>query len=40
VKQIISKDGKVICTTAVPYPAKIVKAMRKAGYKVAEVKGE
>lgn len=33
-KQIISKDGRVLCETTVPYPAAIVKEMKKAGYKV------
>ena len=33
-KQIISKGGKVICTTTEPYPKEIVKAMKEAGYKV------
>lgn len=33
-KQIISKDKKVYCVTSVPYPAEIVKQMKKAGYKV------
>ena len=37
VKQIISKDGKVHCVTTVPYPAEVVKGMKKAGYKVKEV---
>lgn len=36
-KQIISKDGKVVCTTTIPYPAKVIKEMKKAGYKVKEV---
>lgn len=34
--QIISKNGKVLCTTTTHYPADIVKAMKKAGYKVKE----
>ena len=33
-KQIISKDGIVYCVTSVPYPAAIIKSMKKAGYKV------
>lgn len=37
-KQIISRNGVVVCVTSVPYPADIVKDMKKAGYKVAEVK--
>lgn len=32
--QIISKDGKVYCTTTVPYPPEVIKQMKKAGYKV------
>ena len=36
-KQIISKDGKVFCTTSVPYPSEIIKQMKKSGYKVKEV---
>ncbi len=34
VKQVISKDGKVLCVTTAPYPAKVVKEMKQAGYKV------
>lgn len=34
---IITKDGKVFCVTSVPYPAEVVKQMKKAGYKVKEV---
>lgn len=33
-KQIISKDGVIVCATTVPYPAAIIKDMKKAGYKV------
>lgn len=33
-KQIISKDGRVLCETTVTYPAEIVRQMKKAGYKV------
>lgn len=36
-KQIISKDGKVVCTTTTPYPPAVVREMKKAGYKVKEV---
>ena len=36
-KQIISKDGKVVCTTTVPYPNAVVKELKKAGYKIKEV---
>jgi hypothetical protein len=35
-KQIISRDGKVLCVTTVPYPTAIIKQMKKAGYKVKE----
>ena len=34
--QTITKDGKSMCVTSVPYPPEIVKAMKKAGYKVKE----
>ena len=33
-KQTISKDGVIVCVTTVPYPAAIIKDMKKAGYKV------
>lgn len=36
--QIITKDKRVICTTKTPYPPEIVAQMKKAGYKVKEVK--
>ena len=36
-KQIISKDKKVYCTTFVPYPPETIKALKKAGYKIKEV---
>lgn len=39
-KQIISKDGKVYCVTTKPYPPEVIKQMKKAGYKVKEVKDE
>ena len=39
-KQIISKDGRIVCTTSVPYPTAVVKEMKKAGYKVVEKDGE
>ncbi len=38
--QIIMKDKRILCTTTVPYPAAVVKDMKKAGYKVVEVKDE
>ena len=34
--QIISKNGKVLCTTTVPYPKEIIKQMKNSGYKVIE----
>lgn len=33
-KQIISKDGKVVCVTTVPYNKETVKQLKQAGYKV------
>lgn len=33
-KQTISKDGVIVCVTTVPYPAAIIKDMKKYGYKV------
>lgn len=33
-KQIITKDKKVVCETTVPYPPAIIREMKKAGYKV------
>ena len=35
-KQIISKNGKVLCVTTVPYPTDIIKQMKKSGYKITE----
>lgn len=37
-KQIITKDKRVVCVTTVPYSGAVVKDMKKAGYKVAEVR--
>lgn len=37
-KQVISKDGKVLCVTTALYPKETVKLMKKAGYKVTEEK--
>jgi hypothetical protein len=31
------KDKRVVCQTTVPYPAKVIKEMKKAGYKIKEV---
>ena len=36
-KQIITKDKKVYCTTTVPYPKETIKQMKAAGYKIKEV---
>jgi len=33
-KQIISKNGKVLCTTTAPYPKKTIETMKEAGYEV------
>lgn len=33
-KQIITRDGVVICVTSVPYPAFIIRDMKQAGYKI------
>lgn len=35
--QIISKDGKPVCATTIPYPDRIIKQMKRAGYKVKNV---
>ena len=37
-KQIITKDKRVVCVTTVPYTPAVIKEMKKAGYKVTEVK--
>lgn len=39
-KQIISKDKKVMCTTTVPYPKETIKIMKAANYKIKEVEDE
>lgn len=40
-KQIISKDKKVICTAIdAPYPKGIIKSMKEAGYKVKTIDDE
>ena len=39
-KQTITKDKKVVCTTTVPYPPAVIREMKKAGYKVKEVEDE
>ena len=39
-KQIISKNGRVYCTTTAPYPKETIKAMKAAGYTVKEVKDD
>lgn len=33
-KQVISKYGKVVCTTTVPYDTRTVKQIKAAGFKV------
>lgn len=33
-KQIITKDGRVVCTTTAPYDAKTVRQLKEAGFKV------
>lgn len=33
-KQIIIRDGVIICVTSVPYPPHIIKDMKQAGYKI------
>jgi hypothetical protein len=33
-KQIITRDGVVICVTSVPYPAFIIRDMKQYGYKI------
>lgn len=38
-KQVISKDGKVVCTTTVPYDKDTIRQLKKSGYKVKEVEG-
>ena len=35
--QIISKDGKPVCATTIPYSDRIIKQMKRAGYKVKNV---
>ena len=37
-QQIITKDKRVVCVTTVPYPAAVVKDMKKSGYRVTEIK--
>ena len=37
-KWIISKAGRVMCVTTVPYPPEVIKEMKAAGYKIKEVK--
>lgn len=39
-KQIISKDRRVLCKTSVLYLPAVVKEMKRAGYKVVEIKDE
>lgn len=35
-KQIISKNGRVLCTTTVPYSKETIKQMKSSGHKVKE----
>lgn len=39
-KQIITKDKKVVCVTTAPYTNEEIKAMKKAGYRVKEIEDE
>lgn len=39
-KQVISKDGRIVCVTSVPYPKEVVRQMKKDGYKVKETADE
>ena len=39
-KQIITKDKRVVCVTTVPYSKEEIKAMKSAGYKVKEIDDE
>jgi predicted fused transcriptional regulator/phosphomethylpyrimidine kinase len=39
-KQIITKDKRVVCVTTVPYSKEEIKAMKMAVYKVKEVEDE
>ena len=39
-KQIISKDGVVKCTTTVPYPQAMLRDLRRAGYKIKTVEDD
>lgn len=39
-KQIISKNGKVVCTALEPYDKDTIKSMRQAGYKIKECQNE
>ena len=39
-KQIVTKDGKVMCTTSIPYPAETIKQMKKAGYRVKTIEDD
>ena len=37
--QVISKNGKVECTTTVPYPKETIKIMKESGYEVTTKNG-
>lgn len=38
--QLIIKDKQIKCRTTVPYPPDVIKAMKKAGYKIKEIPDE
>lgn len=33
-KQVISRGGRTLCVTTVPYPPSVIKSMKQAGYKI------
>ena len=39
-KQIITKDKKVYCTTTAPYSNETIKAIKQGGYKIKEIEDE
>lgn len=39
-KQLIIRDGVVICITSIPYPGFIIKDMKEAGYKIKVISDE
>lgn len=36
--QIITRDGRIMCVTTVPYPPEVIRQMKRAGCKVKEGK--